>query len=80
MLVLGVGQRSCGKFIAAVGPIGATKQHKSADGTKYHAELIRYHEWMMGFVSVLILPRGQHRLPDQRRHLGVGCLDAEVVQ
>ena len=37
MLVLGVGQRSCGKFIAAVGPIGATKQHKSADGTKYHA-------------------------------------------
>ena len=52
-MVLGVGQRSCGQFMAAVGqaPVGQVKQHTATDGTKYYAELIRYNEWMMGFVT-----------------------------
>ncbi|MCS3929283.1 hypothetical protein M2175_004314 [Bradyrhizobium elkanii] len=53
VMTLGVGQRSCGQFIAAVGqaPLGATVQRKSQDGGRFYAELIRYHEWIMGFVT-----------------------------
>jgi hypothetical protein len=32
-------------------PVGAVMQHATADGGKFYAELIRYHEWIMGFVS-----------------------------
>jgi hypothetical protein len=53
LLVIGVGQRSCGEFVAAVGmtPVGMVLQHPAQDGGKYYAELIRYHEWAMGFVT-----------------------------
>jgi hypothetical protein len=53
VMVLGAGQRSCGQFIAAVGqgPVGAVMQVPAPNGGKYYAELIRYHEWMMGFVT-----------------------------
>ena len=43
-MVLGVGQRSCGQYLAAVGkaPMGAVMQIPAPDGGKYYAELIRY--------------------------------------
>ena len=52
IMILGAGQRSCGQFLASVGdaPIGAGLQMQTAKG-QYYGELIRYHEWMMGFVS-----------------------------
>jgi hypothetical protein len=48
-----VGQRSRGQFIAAVGngPVGAVRQFKNSSNEQYYGELIRYHEWMMGFVT-----------------------------
>jgi hypothetical protein len=51
--VVGAGQRSCGQFIAAVGnaPVGSVKQFKSSSNEQYFGELIRFHEWMMGFMT-----------------------------
>jgi hypothetical protein len=51
--VLGAGQRSCGQFIAAVGnaPVGSVRQFKNSSNEQYFGELIRFHEWMMGFVT-----------------------------
>lgn len=83
VMTLGVGQRSCGQFIAAVGqaPLGATVQRKSQDGGRFYAELIRYHEWIMGFVTGYNSAyEEEHRYPDQGRHISPGSLDAEVVQ
>jgi hypothetical protein len=52
VLILGAGQRSCGQFIAAVGqtPVGSVMMVEKRDG-KLYGELIRFHEWMEGFVS-----------------------------
>jgi len=48
IMILGVGQRSCGQFLAAGGeaPIGTVLQKG-----QYYGEQIRFNEWMMGFVS-----------------------------
>ncbi|WP_130217663.1 hypothetical protein [Bradyrhizobium genosp. SA-3] len=52
VLVIGAGQRSCGQFIAAVGqtPVGQILYVERPNG-KLYGELIRYHEWMEGFIS-----------------------------
>lgn len=82
VMTLGVGQRSCGQFIAAVGqaPLGATVQRKSQDGCTFYAELIlpRMDHGLRDRLQPGL--RGEHRYPDQGRHISPGSLDAEVVQ